>query len=141
MNPSWIVELVDVEGASLQGKFVDHEQMYIEIPDGFEKFYRKDEVLKLNVPIYGTKQAASCFYKTLVGKVQERKYKWLKADPCLYFCWRSGQLSFMISWVDDLILLGTPNNIEKMKSDLMSAFKCKSEGMLTEYVGSKINVT
>ena len=51
MNPSWVVELIDVEGAFLQGKFVDGEEMYIEIPDGFERFYGKDEVLKLNVPI------------------------------------------------------------------------------------------
>ena len=128
MNPSWIAELVDVEGAFLQVKFVDNEQMYIEIPDGFEKFYRKNEVRKLNVPIYGTKQAASCFYKTLVDKVQEHKYERLKAHPCLYFCWRSGQLSLMILWVDDLILFGIPNNIKKMKSNLMSAFKCKLEG-------------
>ena len=47
----------------------------------------------------------------------------------------------MISWVDDLILLGTPSDVEKMKSDLMGAFDCKSKGALTKYVGSKIDVT
>ena len=34
MNPEWIVKLIDVEGAFLQGKFADGEQMYIEIPNG-----------------------------------------------------------------------------------------------------------
>ena len=89
--------------------------MYIEIPNGFHKFYGKDEVLKLSVPIYGTKQAALCFYKTLVKKVTERKYERSKADPCLYFSWKDGRLSMMISWVDNLILLGTPNDVDKMK--------------------------
>ena len=141
MNPSWIAELVDIKGAFLQGKFVDGEEMYIKIPDGFERFYGKDEVLKLHVPIYGTKQAASCFYMTMVEEIKGRKYERSKADPCLYFCRRDGQLSLMISWVDDFMLLGTPNDVEKMKADLMKSFECKPEGPLTEYVGSKIDIT
>ena len=141
MNPEWIVELIDVEGAFLQGKFADGEQMYIEIPDGFERFYGKDEVLKLNVPIYETKQAASCFYKTMVEKIKGRHYEGSKVDPCLYFCRRSGRMSLMISWVNDFMLLGTPDDVERMKSDSMSIFKCKPEGPLTEYVGSKIDIT
>ena len=107
MNPEWIVELIDAKGAFLQGKFADGEQMYIEIPDGFERFYGKDKVLKLNVPIYGTKQAASCFYKTMVEEIKGQQYERSKVDPCLYFCQRNGQLSLMISWVDDFMLLGT----------------------------------
>ena len=59
MNPNWIAEIVDVEGAFLQGKFENGEVMYIDVPDGMELFYgnHKDVVLHLNVPIYGTKQA------------------------------------------------------------------------------------
>ena len=141
MNPSWTAELLDVEGAFLQGKFADNEQMYIKIHNGFERFYGEDEVLKLNVPIYGTKQVASCFYKTMVEKIKEHKYRRSKADPCLYFCWRNGQLSLMILRVDDFMLLGTPDDVERLNTDLMSAFECKPEGPLTEYVGSKIDIT
>ena len=50
-------------------------------------------------------------------------------------------MSLMISWVDDFMLFGTPDDVERMKSDLMSAFECKPEGPLTEYVGSKIDIT
>jgi hypothetical protein len=55
----------DVEGAFLQGKFQNGEEMYMEVPDGMEQYYgsRKDVVLRMLVPIYGTKQAAECFYK------------------------------------------------------------------------------
>ena len=141
MNPKWIAKLVDVEGLFLQGKFADNEKIYIKIPDGFECFYGKDKVLKLKVPIYGTKQAASCFYKTMVEEIKERKYECSKADPCLYFCQRDGPLSLMISWVDDFMLLGVPDSIEKIKADLMSLFECKPEGPLMEYVGSKIDIT
>ena len=41
-NPNWITEVIDIKAAFLQGQFVDNEQMYIKIPDGFKKFYNKD---------------------------------------------------------------------------------------------------
>ena len=87
MNPKWQAEIVDVKGAFLQGKFKNGKKMYIDVPDGLEKFYgsQKDVVMCLNVPIYGTKQAASCFYKQLVKRMADCGYKRSKADPCLYF--------------------------------------------------------
>ena len=82
--------------------------MYMQIPDGMEEFYgsRASKLLKLNVPIYGTKQAANCFYQRLVEEVEDRNYKRSQADPCLYYSWTDGRLFLMVSWVDDLLVLG-----------------------------------
>ena len=142
-NPEWIAKIVDVEGAFLQGKFVNGEVMYIEVPDGMEEFYgrREDVVLLLNAPIYGTKQAAFCFYKTLVGKIKDSKYERSKADPCLYYRWKNGRLALMVSWVDDIMALGHPEDVKQIEEDLKNAFACKSEGYLKEYVGSKVDFT
>ena len=140
MNPKWISRLIDVEGAFLQGKFLNGEVLYIRVPDGFEQFYPPDVVLQLNVPIYGTKQAAACFYKALVEKVKDRKYERSKAEPCLYFIWNNNRLSLMVSWVDDIMALGHPEDVKVIEADMMEAFKCKSEGELKEYVGSKIDI-
>ena len=141
MNAKWIAEVVDVEGAFLQGKFKDGEELWIEIPDGMDKYYgdRKDTVLKMNVPLYGTKQAAHCFYVTLVEEIKKREYKRSKADPCLYYITTAGRLSVIVSWVDDLILLGEQQDVDMMKADLSKAFICKEEGPLKEFVGSKID--
>ena len=46
----------------------------------------------------------------------------------------------MVSWVDDIIALGYPKDVEQMEKDLADAFDCKCEGELTEYVGSKIDI-
>ncbi len=32
--PEWIAVVIDVEGAFLQGKFVNGDQIYIEVTDG-----------------------------------------------------------------------------------------------------------
>ena len=119
------MDIIDVKGAYLQGQFENGEIMYIEVPDGMEKYYWKkgDMVLHLNVPIYGTKQAASCFYKTLVKKTQNSGYERSKADPCLYIIWWDNRLALMVSWVDDLVL-GEKKDVKQIKVDLQEAFMC-----------------
>ncbi len=51
--PMWIAIVIDVEGAFLQGKFENGEQIYIEVPDGVEEVYgsKEDMALLLNALI------------------------------------------------------------------------------------------
>ena len=58
MHPSWMSAIIDVEGAILQGHFENGEKLYIEVPDGFQKWYPDDVVLwmNMNVPLYRIKQ-------------------------------------------------------------------------------------
>eukprot|EP01082_Thalassiosira_pseudonana_P000277 g29.t1 g29 contig1:64548-67487(+) len=140
--PLWISRVLDVEGAFLQGQFVNGEVIYIGVPDGMEKYYgsRDDVVLLLNVPLYGTKQAANCFYTSLRKSASKRNYKRSRADPCLYYIWTDGRLALFATWVDDIIVFGHPQDVDTIEKNLKEAFVCKSEGELKEYVGSKIDV-
>ena len=140
MNPEWVAEIVDVEGAFLQGEFTEGEEIYIEVPQGFEEYYNDDDVLKLNVPLYGMKQAASCFYKKLVKAVKKRNYERSKADPCLYFTWKDGRRVVMLIWIDDNLIVENPCDVAQVKVDWKSTFECKDEGELKEYIGSKTDV-
>mmetsp|Transcript_12683 Transcript_12683/g.27423 ORF Transcript_12683/g.27423 Transcript_12683/m.27423 type:complete len:222 (-) Transcript_12683:2590-3255(-) len=54
--------------------------------------------------------------------------------------WKDGRLVVMVTWVDDIMVLGELEDVEQLKRDLESVFKCKSEGEVKEYVGSKINI-
>jgi hypothetical protein len=99
MNPEWEVHVIDVEGAFLQGKFQIGEEMYMEVPDGMEQYYgsRKDVVLCMLVPIYGTKQAAECFYKELVKRSKEKGYERTNADFTLVKLWtKEGRLLVLL---------------------------------------------
>jgi hypothetical protein len=46
MHPSWISAIINAEGAFLQGHFENGEELYVEVPDGFQSgiqitwFYR-----------------------------------------------------------------------------------------------------
>lgn len=143
-NPDWVAEALDVEGAFLQGKFKNGEVIYTEVPDGMEEFYgkRSDVVLLLLVPIYGTKQAANCFYDTLVKAVKEdQAYDRSKADSCLFFSWKDNRLVLFTTWIDDLMIVGHPEDVKRVKTDIGRKFICKDEGKLLEYVGAKCDFT
>jgi hypothetical protein len=75
-NPKWEAWVIDIEGAFLQGDFRNNKKMYIEVPDGMEEYFgsKRDTVCEMLVPLYGTKQAAECFYKTLKKKVEKLGY-------------------------------------------------------------------
>jgi hypothetical protein len=44
----------------------------------------------------------------------------------------------MISWINDNMIVGPSDLVLKLKSNLMEHFKCNDCGVLTEYIGNKI---
>jgi hypothetical protein len=66
---SIIILIIEVKGAFLFGVFAKGERIniYMEIPQGFEKYYPKNAVLLLLKTIYGLKQAALAFWRELSG--------------------------------------------------------------------------
>ncbi len=44
----------------------------------------------------------------------------------------------MILWIDDNMIVGPSDLVLKLKSNLMEQFECNNCGVLTEYIGNKI---
>ena len=113
MNSGWISADFDVEGAFLQGRFKNSEELYTEIPDGFKEHYSDDFVFRMNVPLYGTKQTAYCFFKTFMKHVKMMRYQQLLAEPFLYFAWVENVLVILVACADDFMILGPPQQWSK----------------------------
>ena len=141
MHPSWMSATIDVEGAFLQGCFENREELYIEVPDGFQKWYPTGVVLQMNVSLYGTKQVVCCFFKMFARHTKKMTYKQSKADPCLYFSLMDNALVMFVAWVDDVMVLSPPLLVEQVQRDLKNAFTYKCKGKLTKYIGSKLSFT
>ncbi len=47
----------------------------------------------------------------------------------------------IVSWIDDNLIIGPKNVVEKTKKDLMERFDCKDCGDIKEYMGCKIERT
>ena len=109
----WYLYLLDVQGAFLLGQFTNGEELHMEVPEGMKQFYPSDVVLWLLKTIYGLWQASYEFWKLLLRTMRKLKYEKSKDDPCLYFKWKSGRLSLWLSWVDDLINLGSKEDVKQ----------------------------
>ena len=122
----WTLAIIDVEGAFLQGCFTNGEELYIEVPDGFHEWYEGYVVLRMNVRLYGTKQAAYCFFKKFALRIKNVTYKESKADPCLYFAWIGGEMIVFVAWVDDVMVLGPPSLVQQVQRDLGKVFRLQT---------------
>jgi hypothetical protein len=52
----WYAHVVDVQGAFLNGRFADKAVLFMEVPEGFERHYGRNTVLRLMRTIYGLKR-------------------------------------------------------------------------------------
>ena len=137
----WIGYIIDVKGAFLHGEFENGEQIYTNIPEGFEQFWDPAVyVWLLKKTSYGLIQAAVQFWKNLLKAMQYMGYKRNDADPCLYWnCDDKDSLSVWMSWVDDCCALGPREAVMKSKDKLNKLFDTDDVGEIQEYVGCKLD--
>jgi hypothetical protein len=134
----WYCALLDVVGAFLNGRFDNDEEIYIKVPQGFEKWYPGAVFLLLLRTMYGTKQAAMQYWKEMQKAFRSLKYERSKADPCLYSCWTNNRLVLWLTWVDDCLIAGEKEQVIKEKDKMKNLFDCDDIGEMTEYVGCKV---
>lgn len=84
-STDWTSQVIDVKGTFLKGRFEGGEKLYLKIPEGFEEFYNKDDILYLKRTIYVLKQVAMAFWKELLHASKKMGFTRSAADPCLYF--------------------------------------------------------
>ena len=133
------VELNDVKGAFLNGEFSKGEDLYMEVPQGFEKYHDPAEyVLYLLRTIYGLKQAAYEYWKMLLTVLKALSMLRNKADPCVYFKWKDGKLSIWSSWIDDILSAGPKRDVVEGRETLKQYFDLDEVGEMEEYVGCKV---
>ena len=105
------IEVLDVQGAFLNGEFEDGEIIYMKVSQGFEKYYPKNVVLQLMKTIYGLIHTALAFWRKLVLAFLSIHFQRSKADPCLFFKWTNQGLVIWISFIDDMCGTGQKESL------------------------------
>ena len=75
---------------------------YMTQPDGFNT--GRDKVCKLKKSIYGLRQASECWYETFDKFLKDSKFNNCVLESCLYFRFLNGKITFLLVYVNDLIL-------------------------------------
>jgi hypothetical protein len=135
----WVGEILDIQGAFLHGEFDQGEEIHMEVPQGFEKHYDPMYyVLLLLKTIYGLKQSAFQFWKTILLCFSSMGFVRSKADPCLYFKWSREGLVLWVSWIDDWLVMGPTDSVKAARKQMTDRFNCDVLGNMDEYVGCKL---
>ena len=136
----FIAYMVDIRGAFLHGEFDGRETVYCKIPEGFRDEYDpKKYCWLLKRTSYGLKQAARMFWNKLLEAMKNMGFQRSLCDPCVYYKWINNRPLLWISWIDDMVCLGHPDDVKTSKNEFLKHFDCDDIGEFTEYVGCKID--
>lgn len=126
----------DVDTAFLYG--VLEELVYMNVPTGIDA--GPNMVCKLNKSLYGLKQAAHVWNKTINSALIVMGFTNSMADPCIYVKVIRGERVFICLYVDDLLVAAQNTElIDSVKNDLMKHFRIKELGLAKYVLGMEIN--
>ncbi|CAI7854585.1 unnamed protein product [Closterium sp. NIES-53] len=131
----WVVKQMDVTTAFLNG--VLEEEIFMAQPKGFDD--GSGRVLRLKKALYGLKQAPRQWYLKLRGVLEEIGFTPSSADHSLFMLGEGEQRSFMVVYVDDILIFSPSSDLVKeVMLKFQDKFKCKALGDVSFYLGLHI---
>ncbi|KAK9044682.1 hypothetical protein V6N11_058576 [Hibiscus sabdariffa] len=128
---------MDVKTAFLNGKL--EEDVYMTQPEGFVTPENAGKVCKLQRSIYGLKQASRSWNLRFNEAIKEFGFIRNEDEPCVYKKFSGSIVSFLILYVDDILIIGNDiPTLQSIKAWLSSCLSMKDLGEATYTLGVKI---
>ncbi|RVW92035.1 Retrovirus-related Pol polyprotein from transposon RE1 [Vitis vinifera] len=138
VNQDWCLQQLDIKNAFLNGDL--EEEVYMEIPPGFEGSMAKNQVCKLQKSLYDLKQSPRAWFDRFTKAVLKLGYKQGHVDHTLFVKKsHAGKMAILIVYVDDIILSGNDmEELQNLKKYLSKEFKVKDLGNLKYFLGDRM---
>ncbi|CAI7771471.1 unnamed protein product [Closterium sp. NIES-54] len=132
----WVVKQMDVTTAFLNG--ILEEEIFMAQPEGFDN--SSGRVWKLKKALYGrSEEAPRHWYLKLREVLEEIGFTPSSADHSLFMLGEGEQRSFMVVYVDDILIFSPSSDLVKeVMLKLQNKFKCKALGDVSFYLGLHI---
>ncbi|KAK8694673.1 hypothetical protein V6N13_072220 [Hibiscus sabdariffa] len=128
---------IDVKTAFLNGKL--EEDVYMTQPEGFVTPENAGKVCKLQRSIYGLKQASRRWNLRFNNAMKEFGFIKNENEPCVYKKFSGSIVSFLILYVDDILIIGNDvPTLQSIKTWLSSCFYMIDLGEVAYILGVKI---
>lgn len=138
VNLDWEIYQMDVKNAFLHGDL--QEEVYMEIPLGFETNQTIGKVLRLHRSLYGLKQSPRAWFDRFRQAMLKMGYSQSNADHTLFFKCGMNKISILIVYVDDIVITGDDiEEITRLKSHLAKEFEVKDLGRLRYFLGIEVS--
>uniref|UniRef100_A0AAV1UBQ4 Polyprotein n=1 Tax=Peronospora matthiolae TaxID=2874970 RepID=A0AAV1UBQ4_9STRA len=136
VTKGYVTEQLDVDTAFLNSDI--KEEVYMEVPNGIANAEKM--MCKLDKAIYGLKQAASAWNKTIHAVFLHIGFRSSGADQCIYVKHQDDNYVYVCLYVDDMIIAAkTSKEIQEVKTALKSSFRMKELGKAKFILGVEID--
>ena len=137
-NLDWPLHQLDVKNAFLNSDLED--EVYMEIPPGFETISDVNKVCKLQKSLYGLKQSPRAWFDRFTRAVKKHGYSQGQVDHTLFTKFsRNGKIAILIVYVDDIIVTRDyTKEMDCLKEVLAREFEIKDLGTLKYFLGMEI---
>jgi hypothetical protein len=131
------IEKMDVKTTFQHGDL--EEEIYMNKPEGYVVKGKKDLVWKLKKYLYGLKQSPRMWYQKYDTSMLGLGFTRRKEDRCVYFKLIGDHLTYLVLYVDDMLLIGNNKEIiQDIKTQLSSKFDTKDLGASNFILGMEI---
>lgn len=138
-NLDWPLHQLDIKNAFLNGDL--SEEVYMDVPPGFEDKHLQGKVFKLKKALYGLKQSPRAWFNGFSKVLKTCGYEKSSADHTLFSKRASsGKITILSVYADDIVITG--DNEEEMKclkKILATEFEVKDLGKLKYFLGMEVS--
>ena len=128
---------LDVKTALLNG--ILEADIYMQQPEGLDIEGKSEYVMKLNKAVYGIKQASRTWYNTMNTFLCDSGFHKSDADPGLYISSDAGGHTFILVYVDDILVVGPEDKeVQKINSMMSSRFDVR---VVEKFLGISVQMT
>ena len=133
-NLDWHLEQLDVKNAFLHGNLED--EVYMELPPGFEGTFGTKKACRLKKSLYRLKQSPRAWFERFTIALHQFNYTQSQGDHTLFFKHsNNGKITVLIVYVDDIIVTGNDlDEIGRLKGKLAKEFEIKDLGTLRYFL-------
>ena len=135
VNLDWELLQYDIKNAFLYGEL--KEEIYMQIPPGYENESTRGKVCRLKKSIYGLKQSPRAWFGKFSQVLKGLGFRQCNGDHTLFFRhFPQGGVVLLIVYVDDIIITGNRTaEIKELEHELSRQFTVKSLGPLKYFLG------
>ena len=134
------MRLMEIVKSYLYGSL--DSDIYMKIPEGFKMpdacTPRNLFSIKLQRSLYGLKQSGCMWYQRLSEYLIKERYKNDPICPCVFIKKSETRFSIVAVYVDDINLIGTPEELAKTVEYLKKEFEVKDLGKTKLYLGLQL---
>nr|CCA19209.1 putative polyprotein [Albugo laibachii Nc14] len=132
----FLVHQYDVDTAFLNGYL--EEEVFIYPPRGVEG--KQNQICKLNRSLYGLKQSAATWFKTISEVFTTMRSSQCRSESCIFVRQQRNSIIYITLYVDDMLVgAKTTEEIEDIHTKLSNRFKIKDLGNARFVLGIEVS--